>query len=93
MSLHVNEDFLQFNDYQPDSSIYHEDTFFEAQGSEKFNEKSAKQMLLMMNQLSAHLNLDAYALKRLEVTLHEDIPFYATNRRLVFNWASEIFLY
>ena len=92
MPLHVDETFLQFT-YEEDAQIYDEKRYFDEEAHQKFNEKSAKQMLLMMNQLSAHLNLDAYALKRLEVTLHEDIPFYATNRRLVFNWASEIFLY
>ncbi len=92
MPLHVSEDFLQFN-YMPDDTIYDEKQYFEEEGSQKFDITSAKQMLLMINHISSKLNLDAYALKRLEVMLHEDLPFYATNRRLVFNWASETFLY
>ncbi|MDD4506401.1 MAG: hypothetical protein PHE60_08540 [Sulfurospirillaceae bacterium] len=92
MSLHVNEDFLQF-DYGYDERYYDEKTYFEEESSEKFDETSSKQMLLMMNRLSYELGLDEYALKRLEVMLHEDLPFFAVNRRLVLNWASENFLY
>lgn len=92
MSLHVNEDFLQF-DYGYDERYYNEKTYFEEESSEKFDETSSKQMLLMMNRLSYELGLDEYALKRLEVMLHEDLPFFAVNRRLVLNWASENFLY
>ena len=92
MSLHVNEDFLQF-DYGYDERYYDEKTYFEEESGEKFDETSSKQMLLMMNRLSYELGLDEYALKRLEVMLHEDLPFFAVNRRLVLNWASENFLY
>ena len=92
MSLHVNEDFLQF-DYGYDERYYDEKTYFEEESSEKFDETSSKQMLLMMNRLSYELGLDEYALIRLEVMLHEDLPFFAVNRRLVLNWASENFLY
>lgn len=92
MSLHVNEDFLQF-EYQNDERDYDEKVYFEEDSGQKFDETSAKQMLLMMNRLSYELGLDAYALKRLEVMLHEDLPFFAVNRRLVLNWASENFLY
>lgn len=92
MPLYVDESFLQFN-YETDPNSYDERRFFEEEGSEKFDETSAKQMLMMMNRLSYELGLDAYALKRLEVTLREDLPFFAVNRRLVLNWASENFLY
>lgn len=92
MPLRVDESFLQFN-YEADEQIYDEQCYFNEEGHQKFNEKSAIQMLIMMNRLSREFGLDSYALKRLEITLHEDLPFYATNRRLVFNWASETFLY
>ena len=92
MPLHVNEDFLHF-DYQRDERDYDEKVYFEEESGEKFDKTSSKQMLLMMNHLSYKLGLDAYALKRLEVTLHEDLPFFAVNRRLVVNWVSENFLY
>ncbi len=92
MSLHVEEDFLEF-EYEYDERCYDEKRYFEEEGGEKFDETSSKQMLIMINRLSYELGLDDYALKRLEVMLHEDLPFFAVNRRLVLNWASENFLY
>ena len=92
MPLHVNEDFLQF-DYHDDELSYDEKAYFEEESGEKFDKTSSKQMVLMINRISYELGLDAYALKRLEVMLHEDLPFFAVNRRLVLNWASENFLY
>lgn len=92
MSLHVSEDFLQF-EYQDDDKSYDEKAYFEEESSKKFDETSSKQMILMMNRISYELGLDEYALKRLEVMLHEDLPFFTVNRRLVLNWASENFLY
>jgi len=92
MPLHVNEAFLQFG-YENDERLYDEKVYFEEEGGEKFDETSSKQMILMINRLSYELGLDEYALKRLEVMLHEDLPFFAVNRRLVLNWASENFLY
>ena len=92
MPLHVTEDFLQF-DYDEDNRIYDENHFFEEDASEPFNKRSSKQMLLMMNRLSKELQLDAYAMKRLEVMLREDLPFFAINRRLILNWVVENFLF
>ncbi len=92
MSLHVSEDFLQF-DYDEDHRIYDERHFFEEDASEPFDKRSAKQMLLMMNRLSKELQLDDYSMKRLEVMLREDLPFFAINRRLILNWVAENFLF
>ncbi len=92
MPLHVSQDFLQF-DYDEDNRTYDEKHFFEEDASEPFDKRSAKQMLLMMNRLSRELQLDDYALKRLEVTLREDLPFFAINRRLILNWVVENFLF
>jgi len=92
MSLHVNEDFLQF-DYDEDHRTYDEHYFFEEDATEPFDKRSAKQMLLMMNRLSQELQLDDYSMKRLEVMLREDLPFFAINRRLILNWVSENFLF
>ena len=61
--------------------------------SEPFDKRSAKQMLLMMNRISSELQLDDYSMKRLEVMLREDLPFFAINRRLILNWVSENFLF
>lgn len=93
MSLHVNEDFLQFDDYQRDDREYNEHTYFEAEGSEKFDTTSAKQMLMMMNRVSTQLGLDDYSMKKLEVILREELPFFAVNRRLVLKWINENFLF
>lgn len=93
MSLRVEEDFLQFDDYQHDDKMYNEATFFDAEGSEKFDKTSAKQMLMMMNRVAADLRLDAYSMKKLEVVLREELPFFAVNRRLVLNWVNDNFLF
>ena len=92
MSLHIKEDFLYF-DYDADERIYDEKRYFEEDGSEPFDKRSSKQMLLMMNRIGADLQLDEYALKRLEVMLRTDLPFFAVNRRLILNWVSENFLF
>ncbi len=88
----INSDFLQF-DYEKDDRIYDVALFLKEQGSEPFDKHSSKQMVLMMNYLGSRLNLDEYAMKRLEVLLKTDLPFFTTNRRLVYNWVSENFLY
>ncbi len=92
MSLHVNEDFLLF-DYDEDNRSYDEARFFDEEVHEPFDKRSSKQMLLMMNRLSKELQLDEYAMKRLEVMLREDLPFFAINRRLILNWVVENFLF
>lgn len=93
MSLQIKEDFLQFDDYQHDENTYNEATFFEEEGSKKFDKTSAKQMLMMMNRISTDLRLDAYSMKKLEIVLREELPFFAVNRRLVLNWVNENFLF
>lgn len=93
MSLQIKEDFLQFDDYHHDTNHYYEATFFEEEGSEKFDKTSAQQMLMMMNRVSSDLRLDAYSMKKLEVILREELPFFAVNRRLVLNWINENFLF
>lgn len=92
MSLSVQESFLHF-DYDADERIYDEKCYFEEDGSEPFDSHSAKQMLLMMNRIGSDLQLDDYALRRLEVMLRTDLPFFAVNRRLILNWVSENFLF
>lgn len=91
MSLQIDERFLQF-DYEPDERTYDAMRYFE-EASEPFDKHSSKQMLLMMNRLSHELQLDDYGLKRLEVMLRTDLPFFAINRRLILNWVSENFLF
>jgi|GEM_PF-620451 len=93
MSLRIQEDFLQFDDYQHDDTTYNEANFFEAEGSEKFDKSSAKQMVMMMNRVAYDLRLDEYSMKKLEIVLREELPFFAVNRRLVLNWVNENFLF
>lgn len=93
MSLRINEDFLQFDDYLSDNTSYNEATFFEVEGSEKFDKTSSKQMVMMMNRVASDLRLDEYSMKKLEIVLREELPFFAVNRRLVLNWVNENFLF
>lgn len=92
MSLHVNENNLQF-EYEADAKIYDEMRYLEEESGEKFDKTSAKQMVIMINRLSYELGLDDYGIKRLEVVLREDLPFFAVNRRLVLNWCKDNFIY
>ena len=92
MALYVNQDFLHF-DYDEDNRVYDEVSFFQEDATEPFDKRSSKQMLLMMNRLSREMQLDEYSMKRLEVMLREDLPFFAINRRLILNWVSENFLF
>lgn len=90
--MRVERDFLQF-DYNEDECEYDVSRYFIEEGSEPFDKHSVKQMLLMMNHIGNELQMDDYALKRLEVVLRTDLPFFAVNRRLIFNWVSENFLF
>ncbi len=90
--MNIEKDFLQF-DYHEDEREYDTARYFAEEGSEPFDKHSAKQMLVMMNRIGHDLQLDDYALKRLEVMLRTDLPFFAINRRLILNWVSENFLF
>lgn len=90
--MRIERDFLQF-DYDEDEREYDVSRYFAEEGSEPFDKHSVKQMLVMMNRIGSELQLDDYALKRLEVMLRTDLPFFAVNRRLILNWISENFLF
>jgi len=92
MTLPIHADFLQL-DYQQDPNEYDAEHFFERDGSEKFDANSANQMLIMLNQIALDIHLDAYALKKLEIFLRTELPFFTVNRRLVRQWVNENFLY
>lgn len=92
MSLQIDESFLNF-DYDEDARSYDAMRYFDEEATEPFNSHSSKQMLMMMNRISHELQLDEYAMKRLEVTLRTDLPFFAINRRLILNWINENFLF
>jgi len=92
MNLLINADSLQL-DYQKDPKEYDATHFFEKEGSEKFDANSANQMLIMLNQIGLDMHLDEYSLKKLEIFLRTELPFFAVNRRLVRQWVNENFLY
>ncbi len=69
-------------------------SYFEEEGSLPFNTESKKQMKVMMNEICDKLALkDEYLVKKLEQMLKYELPFFATNRRLVRNWMIENFIF
>ncbi len=92
MTLLISADFLQL-DYHSDPKAYEPSKFFEEEGSEKFDAYSANQMLIMLNQIGLDMSLDDYSLKKLEIFLRTELPFFTVNRRLVRKWVTENFLY
>jgi hypothetical protein len=90
--VHLNESFLQL-DYENDPQEFDQQRYFEEDGSQPFNAKSPKEMIVMLNVIGRDLRLDEYALKKLEIFLRSELPFFAVNRRLVRQWVSENFLF
>lgn len=59
-----------------------------------FDSNSKEQMRVMMSEIAKCLNLtEEYTLRKLEVVLRYELPFFATNRRLVKNWLMDNFIY
>jgi len=93
MALHVDENILQF-EYNEDENIYEKHRFFTEEGSEKFIDTSKKQMLLMLQTITDELNItDEYGVKKVEVMLKSELPFFAVNRRIIKNWILQNFIY
>ncbi len=93
MALHVDENILQF-EYNEDENIYDKNRFFTEEGSEKFIDTSKKQMLLMLQTITDALNItDEYGVKKVEVMLKSELPFFAVNRRIIKNWILQNFIY
>jgi len=68
--------------------------FFEADGNLPFNTESKSQMQVMMKEVCDKLALqDEYSIKKLEMMLKYELPFFATNRRLARNWMIENFIF
>ncbi len=89
----VNENFLSLS-YEEDEKKYDRDTFFSKFGNEKFNSDSKQQMLIMIEEVTKELNLtDEYSIKRLEIALKHELPFFAVTRKLVKNWILQNFIY
>lgn len=59
-----------------------------------FDSNSKEEMRTMMQEIAHCLNLnEEYTLRKLEVVLRYELPFFATNRRLVKNWLMDNFIY
>ncbi|WP_024955843.1 hypothetical protein [Sulfurospirillum arcachonense] len=84
---------LQFEYKILDEKINKEE-FFEKEGNLPFDGDSKIQMEVMMQEICDKLALkDEYLIKKLEVTLKYDLPFFAANRRLAKNWILENFIF
>ncbi|ACZ12292.1 hypothetical protein [Sulfurospirillum deleyianum] len=92
MYLNITEDFLQL-DYEKDMKQFDAERYFEEEGHEAFDANSLPEMLMMLNQIGEDLHLDEYSLKKLEIFLKTELPFFAVNRRLVRQWVQKNFVY
>ena len=92
MYLNITEDFLQL-DYEKDMKQFDPKTYFEEEGNQKFDGNSSQEMLMMLNQIGEDLHLDDYSLKKLEIFLKTELPFFAVNRRLIREWVQKNFVY
>jgi len=84
---------LQFDYKNADESIDIE-KFFEEEGSLVFDTESKAQMKVMMKDICDKLHItDEYLVKKLEMMLKYELPFFATNRRLARDWMLENFIF
>lgn len=84
---------LQFEYDIPDEKI-DVAKYFEEEGNLPFNTESKTQMKVMMKEICDKLALqNEYLIKKLEVMLKYELPFFATNRRLARNWMMENFIF
>jgi hypothetical protein len=84
---------LQF-DYKSEDENIDKNKFFEEEGNLPFNTESKTQMQVMMKEVCDKLALqDEYSIKKLEMMLKYELPFFATNRRLARNWMIENFIF
>ncbi len=90
------EELLEFS-YDEESSSSDTKTtelFFDKNGDKPLKRTSKDEVLTLMTEISKRLDLnDEYSIKRLETAIHNDIPFFAVNRRLIRNWLLENFIY
>ncbi len=84
---------LEF-EYKNVNECIDEDKFFEEDGNLPFDSESKAQMQVMMKEVCDKLALkDEYLIKKLEMMLKYELPFFATNRRLARNWMVENFIF
>lgn len=59
-----------------------------------FDTHSQTETIIMMNDIINTLGLTGdYAKRKLEIVLRYELPFFATNRKIVRNWLMENFMY
>lgn len=92
MSVKLDVSFLQL-DYQKDENSYDALSYFEEEGNLPFNSNSDLEMVMMMQRIGEEMSLDEYSLKKLEIFLRTELPFFAVTRRLVLQWVTKNFLY
>ena len=84
---------LQFDYTLLDEDI-DKDKFFKENGNLVFDTQSKNQMKVMMKEICDKLQLeDEYLIKKLEMMLKYELPFFATNRKLARNWMVENFIF
>lgn len=84
---------LQFEYKKTDEEI-DVDNFFTEEGNLVFDKESSEQMKVMMQEICDKLLIsDAYLIKKLEVVLKYDLPFFATTRNLAKKWTLENFIF
>jgi len=84
---------LQF-EYEKENEQIDTDKFFEDEGNLTFDTESKIQMKVMMKEVCDKLQLkDEYSIKKLEMVLKYELPFFAINRRLVRKWTVENFIF
>lgn len=82
---------LQF-EYEIENEDISKETFFDK--AVPFNPNSKTEMIIMMNEICQKLNLtEEYPIKKLEVMLKYELPFFATTRNLARNWMVENFIF
>ncbi len=84
---------MQFG-YKVENEEIDESRFFNNDGSMPFDTESKMQMKVMMKEVSDKLSIeDQYLIKKLEMMLKYELPFFATNRRLARDWMVENFIF
>ena len=83
---------LQF-EYTNHNTISTKD-FFNRDGVLVFDVESKNEMKIMLEDISNKLNIaDDYLIKKLEMMLKYELPFFATNRRLARDWMVDNFIF
>lgn len=81
-------------EYNSQNISVNSESFFEEEGNLPFDTHSLVHTKIMMEEIQKALDLqDTYSLKKLEIVLRYELPFFAVNRRLIKNWLMDNFIY